>query len=596
MKILWKILRGMLAFIGLVVVGLAIYGATALNDGGFRLPGKMVLAYSFHGTPHDEPKGSQWLEKWVGTEPTLAEVTDAIYHAAKDPKVEAFAASLHAGDYKWADVQELRAAIAAFRAAGKKTYVYATSYGELYPGMAEYYLASAFDEIWLQPIGTVAITGFQAQVPYFKKTLDLVGVQPDIIQKGAFKTAPEPALLEQMSDAQRQGLHAILQSMMTDFFEGVSAGRKIPANTIGQLVDGAPYTSKEAKERGLVDRVGYLDELSEQLVPGGGSDHHDFVDAVDYLYAAGGLTLDKIAGDKDIKAGKTGGKGNKVALVYVRGLIMSDDGEGAPDMFGDTVATASDIAAAILDAADNEHVGAIVLRVDSPGGSPSASESIRRAVSVAREKGKYIVVSMGGEAASGGYWIVVDADKIYAQPGTLTGSIGVFGGKASFAGLLSKVGVNWNSVTLGANAGMWSPAEPYTPDQHAAISRMLDDVYDGFIARVAAGRHFAPEVVEGMAGGRVWTGRQAKERGLIDEMGGLRQALEDVAAKMGVKDVEKLHIMVMPEAHNPLEDLMGMFAQGAATLDIIRPALNSLVMSGHPEWTLVRAQRFEISH
>lgn len=593
MKFLWKAIRALFASLGLIVVLLAIVGVVSLRSGTAELPRKMVLSYIFYGTPQDVPPANDLLSQLMPADPTLAEVTDAIYRAAKDDRVEAFVVKLSAGDYKWADVQELRAAIAAFKASGKKTYVYSESYGELYPGMAEYYLASAFDEIWLQPVGTVAITGFSAQVPYFKKTLDMVGVTPDIIQKGQYKTAPESGLLEHMSDAQRETLHSILQSMMTDFFEGVSAGRNIPANSIGVLVDGAPYTSEEAKERKLVDHVGYADQLLEQLIPGGGEKNHDFVDAVDYLYAADGATLDKIVKDDKALKDKDTGK-NSVALVYVSGMIVPDTGQRG-GMFGDNMAYASEIAGAIKDAAQDDDIKAIVLRVDSPGGSPSASETIRRAVEVAKEKGKYVVVSMGGQAASGGYWVVVDADKIFTQPGTLTGSIGVFGGKASFANAFAKVGVNWDSVTMGANAGMWSPSEAYTADQRVAVSRMLDDVYDSFIHRVAQGRKFAPEIVEPMAGGRVWTGRQAKERGLVDEIGGLRQALEDVAAKLGVKDVHKLDVIVMPDAPSPFDNFLGFLGQSAQVIDFVRPAAQAVMNAHNPSWSLVRAQRFEIN-
>ncbi len=604
---IWTFLRGILVAIGFSVVLLAFIGAWALKGEERRLPDQIVLTYTFFGSPPDDGGDRSILAQFMPTEPSLMEVTDALYRAAGDKRVSALAVRLAAGNYDWADVQELRAAIAAFRAAGKKTYVYAESYGELYPGMAEYYLASAFEDIWIQPVGTVAITGFQAEVPYFKKTLEMVGVSPDIIQKGDFKTAPESALLEHMSDAQRETLHDILSSMMTDFFEGVSAGRKIPAARIGQLVDAAPYTAEEAKERGLVDHVGYLDQLTDMLMPEDAGDDksakggkakpsRELVDAVDYLYADKGSPIDKVVRgeEKALKKKDTGD--NTVALIYIGGLIVSDSGYDGGGAFGDRMAYASDIAHAIDDATENDDVKAIVLRVTSPGGSPSASETIRRAVEVARSKGKYVVVSMGAEAASGGYWVVVNAERIFAQPGTLTGSIGVFGGKASFAGLWPKLGVNWDSVTLGGNAGLWSPNQPYNAEQRQAISHMLDDVYDGFIDRVAKGRNFAPEVVEAMAQGRVWTGRQAKERGLVDEIGGLRQALEDVAKKIGVADVQDLDVIILPDAPSPIDGLMELVGQNVQAFGPVKDFLHMAIMARHPEWSVVRAPSFEIRH
>ncbi|MBU6235612.1 MAG: signal peptide peptidase SppA, partial [Alphaproteobacteria bacterium] len=488
----------------------------------------MVLTTTFHGTPLDVPNIPSWLAQFVPMEPSLTETTSAIYKAAKDKRVEALAVRLEGGDYNWADVQELRAAIQEFRAGGKRAYVYAESYGDMYPGMAEYYLATAFDSIWVQPVGAVSITGFHAEMPYFKKTLDLMGVVPDIIQKGTYKTAPENALLEHMSDAQRTTIHGILASMMTDFFEGVAQGRKIPTERIGALIDGAPYTAEEAKERKLVDTVGYEDELMKIIFP---DDQRQMVDPLSYFYEEPAA---ESFFKKEKKLVEKNKQNNGVAVVYVSGMIVSGGGDDAGLMGGDDMARAGDISDAILSAAEDESVGAIILRVVSPGGSPSASETIRRAVEVAKAKGKYVVVSMGSEAASGGYWVSVDADKIFAQAGTLTGSIGVFGGKASFAAVWDKLGINWDGVELGANSSMWSMNKTYNEEQRASVSRMLDQIYDGFVDRVAKGRHFGRDVVEGMAEGRVWTGRQAKENGLVDAIGGYHAALADVAAKLGV--------------------------------------------------------------
>lgn len=593
MRVLWKIVRGFLVFIGFTVVALAVAGAiSATRERGEPMPARAVLALSLYGTPQDEPVAPRWVDYFVPPEPSLSEVVEALHRGAADKRVTAFAARLAGGDYRWADVQELRAAIAAFRAAGKKTYVFAESYGDLYPGMAEYYLASAFDEIWVQPVGTVTITGFHAEVPYFKETLDRLGVTADILQKGDYKTAPESALREGMSEEQRATLHGIFASMMTDFFNGVAEGRKIPAARLGQLIDGAPYTADEAKERNLVDRVGYMDELIAQLVPDEKDERQGLVNAIDYLYEADRAPLNQILKEEK-KLADTKRKNGSVALVYVSGLIISGDPYGEGPLMGERMAFADDISGAITQAALDDDIAAIILRVDSPGGSPSASEAIRRSVDLARQKGKYVVVSMGSEAASGGYWVSVDADRIYAQDGTLTGSIGVFGGKAVFAGLSEKIGVNWESVAMGGNADLWSPVHPYSDEGRAAVNRMLDDVYDAFIARVAKGRDFSPEVVEAMAGGRVWTGRQAKERGLIDEIGGLYQAMEDVAKKTGAAHVRDLDIILMPEPPEPMEEILSLFASSGQVREWFKPLTQAIVLQRNPSWSLVRMPSYQ---
>ncbi|HEY8963395.1 MAG TPA: signal peptide peptidase SppA, partial [Alphaproteobacteria bacterium] len=517
----------------------------------------------------------------------------AITRAATDNRVTALAVQMGTGDYDWADVQELQSAIQVFKDSGKPTYVYADSYGDLYPGMAEYYLATAFDEIWMQPIGTVAITGFQVEVPYFKKTLERLGINPQIEKRGDYKTAPEPAMLEHMSEPQRETLHGILASMMTDFFDAVSKARGLPTDRVGQLIDGAPYTADEAKERMLIDVVGYQDELIQKLIPNADKRDQDLVNLIDY-YDATSSDLMKTVRQKDMprlgesKLDKASKGKNAVALVYVTGMIVPGTA-GDQGAFDSQSALADDIAWGIYDAAEDDDVSAIVIRVDSPGGSPQASETIRRAIEVAKDHGKYVVVSMGSEAASGGYWIVVDADRIYAQPGTLTGSIGVFGGKPDLSEMWSKLDVNWDSVKLGANAGMWSPNHAYDEEGWAATGRIMDDIYASFIARVAKGRNFSDDVVEGMAGGRVWTGRQAKERGLIDELGGLDTALIDVANHMGVTR-DELDIFVLPDQPNPLQEVFGWLNGSAKIFSNFNWLIGAFVRESHPSWTLTYQQ------
>ncbi len=376
MKKIWSVIRAFLVLVGFVVVTLAVVGFFQLREANPPLPSRMVLSYTFHGTPKDAPAASAWVSEFVPVAPTLAQVTGALYKAAQDTRVEVLVVRLAAGDYNWANVQELRAAIAAFKAAGKRAYVYAESYGDVSSGMAMYYLASVFDEIWLQPIGAVAITGFHAEMPYFKKVLDFVGVSPEIIQKGHYKTAPENALLEHMSDAQRESIKGVLASMTTDFFDAVTSGRKMPVATIGPLIDGAPYTADEAKKKNLVDTVGYDDELMAKLL----SDNaRKLVDVTNYFNSQNVVqSLEKQ-------------KNKGVAVVYLNGMIVSGSAAG---FSGDDRIYADDIADLIQNIARDDAMGAIVLRVDSPGGSPAASETIRRAVVQAKAKGKYVVVSI----------------------------------------------------------------------------------------------------------------------------------------------------------------------------------------------------------
>ncbi|MCG8339177.1 MAG: signal peptide peptidase SppA, partial [Proteobacteria bacterium] len=281
----------------------------------------------------------------------------------------------------------------------------------------------------------------------------------------------------------------------------------------------------------------------------------------------------------------------KVALVYVVGAIMPGDD---PAGFGtEGIAAAAEIAPAILKASKDDNVRAIVLRIDSPGGSPSASESILRAVEKAQERGKPVIVSMGATAASGGYWAAAYADKIYALPTTLTGSIGVVGGKFAMRELFGKLGVSWAKISWGENAGLWSLNTPFSDGEAKRFNVMLDHVYESFVARVAKGRKMSVEDVEKVAGGRVWTGRRAVDAGLVDELGGLEDALDHAAVLAGAESRRDLSVVVYPKPKTALEQVLqlleGQVRMGRAVewqekaLDVLQPAFNMLDIAKNPQ-------------
>jgi protease-4 len=473
---------------------------------------------------------------------TMRELIDTIDHAAADKRVKGIIAMADGASLNLAHAQDVHDAILRFRASGKFAYIYASSYGEGVQGVSLYALASAFNEIWMQPMGVLAIPGVKAEIPFARGTLDKLGVEPQFFARKEYKTIFESATNDKMSDANREETASIVNSISTHLVKQIIADRKIksPDEFLAQ-VDGALYVDQQAVDAKLVDRLGYIDQLEgrvkKDLTGKEDSEKVDFTQIEDYAHAA---RVDK----------KKDGK-KDVALVYAVGTV----GSGG--------AISEDIADTVEDIADDKDIKVIVLRVDSPGGAPDTAETIRHALTLAQKKHKKVIVSMGGMAASGGYWIAANADRIFASPLTLTGSIGVAGGKVAVTGLWDKLGVHWDSVQWGENAGIWSFNEKFSESGNARMNALMDTIYKGFVTRVAEGRKMPFDKAEGLARGRVWTGEQAQANGLVDEIGGLDKALDYVAREQGKKSRFQLNLDVYPRPENAFDKLESLLATQA---------------------------------
>lgn len=551
---------GIMAFISSMMTLSVLVGGKSQNKEG--LENGAILTYHFRGGMSDTPAKPNLSNPLAALKPTLYDVTETIRAAAKDPDVKAFVARISDGGYSFTEVRAVVEAVKDFRKSGKKAYAYGTAFGDFNNGMLEYYLAAGFDEIWMQPTGQVTLTGFQAEVPYFRDALDTVGVQAQIFQRKEFKTAPESALRNSMSAENRKSIKGILGTFNDVFVEHVKASRpNLNLKHFEENFAQNPVEDKEAESFGYIDRLAYVDELVSHLSELHGITKKGYRNIMAYPInpvdtGDEGLPLfDKTQKDRQRTA----------ALIYVEGAIMPD-GKGVQqtNLVGGQVASALKISSTIRKAADDDAIGAIILRVNSPGGSPSASETIRRAVVYARQRDKVIVVSMGEAAASGGYWVVTDADHIVAHPTTLTGSIGVFGGKLDMSGLWSKVGVAWETVKLGEGAPntLWSQNRPYSTKDKKTIDTMLDRTYEAFTQRVSEGRRMSMDKVEKIARGRVWTGRDALEVGLVDSLGSLSDAINKTAEMLDTTR-EALFVMEMPKAATPLEAFMEVLKGGA---------------------------------
>lgn len=553
----WRILKAMALAIGLLVlVGIIMAVITAFRFERATTPSlsrDMVLSFEMSGMLPESNGFSQILSYLQKENAPLSvqDIVDSIDRAATDPRVKALVVEAKGGGYNLSQLQAIEGAIEGFKANGKKTYIYSESYGEGGFGFGLYSFASHFDEIWLQPVGSIAIAGLQMEMPFLKDALDKIGVKAQFFQRKEYKNAMENMTATSMSAASRESTESLLGDMVDQLVSPIKFNRFKDKKDIQPLIDKGFYTDKSAKEVGLVDHVGTGDELVNTLQKKYASSR--WVTMKRYHYA---LSMPDVEKFMDARKGKI----SSIAIIPVDGMIVSGSSGGSPA--GADMAGADDIADAIREAAKNRGVKAIIVRVNSPGGSPTASETIRNTLIWAKkEYKKPIYVSMGTVAASGGYWIATAADKIYAEPSTLTGSIGVVGGKLNLENVWPKIGVHWDGVSFGQNAGMFSMNKPFSASEQKIFEESLDNIYDAFISRVAEGRKLTPAEVEKIAKGRAYTGRQAMDLKLVDKLGGMDDVLDDIATSMKLSSRHELVLSYYPVQIDPIQLAMVLLSE-----------------------------------
>ncbi|HWT49438.1 MAG TPA: signal peptide peptidase SppA, partial [Mycobacterium sp.] len=486
---------------------------------------------------------------------SLRDTVDAIHRAAEDPRVAGLIARVQLAASPPAAVQELREAIAAFSAVKPSV-----AWAETYPGTLSYYLASAFGEVWMQSSGSVGLIGFASNATFLRDALDKAGIEAEIVARGEYKSAANLFTEDGFTDAHREAVTRMLESLQEQVWQAVAESRKIDRDALDALADRAPLLRDDAVESGLVDRIGFRDEAYARIAELIGVEDISDEDAPPRLYLAryAGAARSRLAPPAPPIPGRR--PKPTFAVITVDGTIVN--GRGGPHFLplGTSTAGSDTITAALREAAADDSVSAIVLRVDSPGGSVTASETIWREVSRARERGKPVVASMGAVAASGGYYVSMGAHAIVANPGTITGSIGVITGKLVVRDLKDRLGVGSDTVRTNANADAWSVDVPFTPQQRAHREAEADLLYTDFVERVAEGRKMTTEAVHVVARGRVWTGADAFERGLVDELGGFRTAVRRAKVLVGLDEDTEVRIVGYP---------------GSSLLDMVRPRASS---------------------
>ena len=532
---------GALWLIGLVIVLIFVIGPKG------KVPSRTILEANLEQPLVEDIPETPSAKLMLTDRHTVRDVVDAIDRGASDDRVVGMVANIGAVPMGVAQVQEIREAVERFRAHKKFAVAYSETFGEFGPGNSAYYLATAFDQIYLQPSGDIGLTGIIMESPFIKGTLSKLGMTFHGGQRYEYKNFYNMFTETKFTPAHKEAMTAIMTSWFNQMKDGICQARQIAPDKFQSIVDAGPYLGQEAVTAKLVDDVAYRDQVYDRVKKKGG-------DGAELLY------LEKYLD----RAGRPHEHGKNIALVFgvgdvTRGKSDYDPVQGSQNMGSETVA------GAIRAAAADKDVRAILFRVDSPGGSYVASDTIWRAVVEARKAGKPVIVSMGDLAGSGGYFVAMAADKIVAQPGTITASIGVLGGKMLTSGLWNKIGLSWDEVHQGNNATMFTGTHDYTPVEWARFQAWLDRIYVDFTGKVAEGRKLPKEKVLEIAKGRIWSGQDAKNLGLIDELGGYDTALKLAKKAARIPDGDEVKIVVYPKPKTLLQSLIQ--RQGADNSD-----------------------------
>jgi protease-4 len=519
----------LVAAVAAVAVGAAAVGAVALlfrGDGaGLGLGKAKLLTLRLEGDVPEQSAAD--IGALFEQRPTsLRTIVESLDRAARDAQISG--AIVRVGplpEAGWARIQELRAAIARFRAAGKPAYAHVE-----YCGNKEYYLATACSKVYALPTAILDVSGLSLEFLFMRGTLDRLGVEAEFEGVGRYKNAPNQFTERGFTAPHREQMEAIADSLYGEYVSVLAKARSKTPDEVRALLDRGPYDAKEALRAGLVDELLYRDQVEEKV--------------------EGPATITPgryLRGTRSFFDGRP-----KLALVYAVGEIVSGASQTGP--FGGSYAGSDTVAAALRQAREDGSVRAIVLRVDSPGGFGPAADVIWREVRQVRKE-KPIVVSMGDYAASGGYYIAMGADAIVAQPGTLTGSIGVFSGKFNLRGLYEKLGLSKDTVSRGRNAAIYTDYRRWTDSERERIRAMNRAFYEDFLSRAAEGRALSRDAVEAVAEGRVWTGSEAVAHRLADRLGGLREAVALAKEKAKIPAADEVSLAVLPAPKGLIETL-----------------------------------------
>ena len=519
--------RGVWLVVALMVLAIMISAAglvfTSLMIGGEpHVSGNSALVLKVSGDLQEIEPGGVFAPIFEAP-PTVRNLVDSLRKAKVDRRVTSVIIRPTSSAALWGKVQEVRDAIVDFRSSGKPIIAHLEFGGE-----QEYFLASACDKIFLMPTATLDLTGIASYELFLRGTLDKIGAFPDVLHVGEYKTAANTFTEHTYTPSHREMAQSLNTNLYEQLVHAIAEARHKTAQEVRTLIDHGPYLPEDAIRAGLIDDVAYEDEIDDKVTLGQGT--------VKYL---------SMNDYRKVPLRSMGlNKGPRIAVVYAAGVITS--GESSYEATTGQSIGSDTMVEHLRKVRADKSIKAVVLRVDSPGGSAIASDVIWREVMLTRDR-KPVIASMSDVAASGGYYISMPAHKIVAQPATLTGSIGVVMIKFAIGGTLEKLGMNMERVTSGKYADLWAPDRPFTPEERKKIEESMHATYETFVEKAAAGRKTTPERIDSIAQGRVWTGVQAKEHGLVDELGGLDRALELAKKAAGIEEKSEVELVIYPQ-------------------------------------------------
>ena len=568
----WSIIKSVLNTLAravVILILLVIVFAVADSVAGDGLPDDMVLSLDLRLPMED--KSAPSVFDLADSHASVMDVVLGLDAAARDERVKGLFLRIGSGGLSVPQAEELRAAVKLFKAEGKFVIAHSQSF---YSGdLGDYAVAAAADEIWMQPASAFFAAGAASTTLFFKELFDNIEAVPQFAQRYEYKNAVNAFTETDFTPEHREATLRVLQSWYDSATGEIAADRNMDPGALTAALDQSPSTVEEAMAQGLVTSIGYNDDAGDAALEraGAGAELTEFSD---YLSA--------------VRESRFDGGRPVLALVHAAGDIVEgsfNDPLGA----GSIIVAGDDFADAIRDAAGDDAVEAILLRVDSPGGSAIASDQILDALKKAQEAGKPVVVSMATVAASGGYYISLAADRIVAQPGTLTGSIGVFWGKIAVGNSLALLGVQARELGVGRGALFLSGLAPWDADQFAEVDAQADAIYEDFTRKVAEGRNIPLDQVNDVARGRVWTGADAMERGLVDELGGFWTAVASAKELAGIAPDAQIAFREYPRRRGFLGMLESFFESSSATLSALRGF--ERLMSSAPVQALMAAAR-----
>lgn len=514
--------------------------------------------------------------------PSLVLIARALNRAKTDDNIKALYIRANSFAMPVQQAEELRLAIKDFQDSGKTVLAYAQGLDG--PSPSAYMAISAADEIWMQETTGMGMAGYRAEIEFLGGVFEKFDVEPDLLQFHEYKNAVNSYTKKSLNEPHREAMTAILQTVMDESVANIAADRQLSPATVLDYMQNAPHTAQQAKQAGYITHLGYVesakDHLKDSIKDKAGVEEVNFQSI--QAYGVGDMS------------------GPIIAYIGGEGAVLNGKSADEDNPFSNQTSIGGDtVSKAIIDASKDEKVKAIVFRVSSPGGSPSASDQIWDAVERAKKTGKPVIVSMGAYAASGGYYISTNADKIVAMPSTLTGSIGVFGGKFTIDKTLDKVGYNVDSITVGSDySAVFSAFEPWNQKNRAAYKGILQGVYDDFTGKVSKGRGLSIENVREIAKGRVWTGKQAKEIGLVDELGGFMKAIEIAKQEAGIDADKTVRLKTFPRALSTGEKIEQLFNVSMQTKNDVD---QFMALTQMPEFqtmmkSYLQAKSFQNSH